>query len=475
MPDSLDPQLPLPRPPISRGAMLLGCLGTFVVIVLLGGSSIWLYLRGRHQQAARAVQAEVASIHAAGEPITSEDMDKFHRVPEHTFDATPLWMDAIQSAVAVKDPSEPQLPIVGDGMLTELQADAPQSLLPLAQQYLAAHGETIDKTRKAAAAGGQCRYPIKFADGINALLPHIQDARKLARLLSLRLHVAVEAGDVPAAIESLELELALAATLDHEPTLIAQLVRIAVLGIALDDVALLVGDVPLSDLQLASLQKKIEAIDVQRPVKDGLFGERALGYLTFHQLSQIEGMEMIAGEDGKLQRPGDCRVYLGFLREMIEAADESPAQARVTVKQIENKLIRQIGTQNPLERLETVVTAQLLPATGKVFDASARLQALRDSAAAGIAFRRYQLKHGQPPASLSALVPEFLAAVPSDPFAAGNSPLILVIDGDQFAIYSVGANGRDDKVLLADPDSQDDNGFVARLEVPPTSPAGGKE
>jgi hypothetical protein len=468
MPDPstpFDPKLPS-RPPISRGVWAFGCLGVFVLIVFLGGSSIWLYFRGVHQQAARAVRAEVDRIHAGGEPITTEDMVAYHRVPEGTFDATSLWMDAIKAAAAVKDPNEPQLPIMGDGKLADLRADAPQSLLPLAEKLLAAHAETIDKTQKAAAAGGQCRFPVEFSKGLSALLPHIQDARGLARVLSLRLHVAVEKRDVAAALESLYLELALGATMDHEPTLIAQLVRMAVFNIALKDLRNLLSELPLTDAQLASLHQAISAIDTQRSSKDGLLGERAMGYHTFHNLSQIEGMEILAGEDGTLQRPGDLRVYLSLMRELVEAADEQPAQARVTAERIDDKLRVLVGKQNPLERLETVVTAQLFPATSKFFDATARTQALRDSAACGIAFRRNQLKYGRPPASLAALAPEFLPAVPLDPFDPAGAPLLLVIDGEQFAIYSIGMNQKDDRALLRDPESSDDHGFVALLQVP---------
>jgi hypothetical protein len=468
MPDSLgqmEPDLPNQTRTISRGTWALGCLGVFVMILLLGIGSVWLYFRGRHQQALRAVKTEVSRIHAAGEPITTEDMVKHHRVPEGVLDATPLWIDAIKAAAETKTGTEAKLPLLGEVKLAELRADAPASLLPLAEQFLAAQAATIDKTRAAAAAGGQCRYPVDFAKGLNATLPHIQDARTLARVLSLRLHVAVQRGDIAAALESLRLQLALAGTMDHEPLLVSQLVRIAVIGMALNDVRAIVSELPLTEPQLAELQKVVAAIDAQTPVKEGLIGERAMGYHTFHHLSQLEGVEMLAGKDGELQRPGDCLVYLELMQEMVEAADRPPDQARQAAKQVEAKLKGRMATQNPLDRLEIVVTMLMFPATGAVFDASARSQALRDSAACGIAFRRYQLKHGRPPDSLAALVPEFLPAATRDPFTAGN-PLRLVVQADRFAIYSVGTNLQDDKALLADPESVDDFGFVARLPVP---------
>lgn len=441
----------------------LGCLGVLALFFLLGALSIGFYFRGRHQRALRDVRAEVNRIHAAGEPITTADMVEFHRVPDGMFDATQLWIDAIQAAKSVDGQNLVAVPIVGNGQLADLRADAQQSL---AESFLAANAETIDKTRKAAAAGGQCRYPIDFSQGIMAPLPLIQEARGLARVLSLRLHVAAERKDLAKALESLELEIALAHTMDHEPTLVAQLVRMAVINIALKDLRTLLGELPLSEPQLAALQKQIAAIDVQRSVKDGLLGERAMGYHTFHHLRQLEGMEMLAGKDGEMQRPRDLRVYLEHMKEMLEAADEPLAQARLSANQIEDNLKMQIATQNPLDRLEIVVTAQLMPGTVGAFDASARTHVLRDSVLCAIAFRRYQLAHGQPPDSLAALVPEFLPAVPLDPLDPTGAPLTLVIDADQFAIYGIGRNQRDDRALLRDPESSDDDGLVVRLAVP---------
>ena len=450
---------------MSPGMMALGCAGTLVLIVLLAVGSVWLYFRGRHQQALREVQAKISRIQAAGEPITTEDMVKFHRVPEGTFDATGLWIAAIQAAT-VDAAAERPLPIFGSGKLADLRPGAPASLLPAAEQYLTTQQAAIAKTQKAAAAGGECRYPIDFSKGIGALLPHIQEARQLARILSLRLHVAVAKGDSATAIESLELQLALAQTMDHEPTLVTQLVRMAIAGMALSDLRELVGELPLSEPQLAALQRRLAALDAQRPMKDGLLGERAMGYHAFHNLSQLEGMAVLAGKDGELQRPGDLQVYLDLMTEMIEAADESPAKARLKSQQVENQLRAMVGQSNPLDRLEIVVTAQLLPATGRAFDASARLQTLRDSAVCGIAYRRHQLKYGKPPDSLAALVPEFLPAIPLDPFAPAGTPLILATDEQHYAIYSIGRDGRDDQVLLGNPESTDDDGFVAKLAVP---------
>jgi len=72
-----------------------------------------------------------------------------------------------------------------------------------------------------------------------------------------------------------------------------------------------------------------------------------------------------------------------------------------------------------------------------------RLQAARNVAIAAIAIKRYQLRHGQWPATLAELTPEFLAAVPIDP--CDGKPLKYRPNTDgTFLLYSVGEDGVDD-------------------------------
>jgi len=65
----------------------------------------------------------------------------------------------------------------------------------------------------------------------------------------------------------------------------------------------------------------------------------------------------------------------------------------------------------------------------------ARVEAMDDSAAVGVALARYRLDHGKMPAQLSDLVPAYLDEIPQDPFSG--KPLQLTVkDGDWF-IHSI--------------------------------------
>jgi hypothetical protein len=71
-----------------------------------------------------------------------------------------------------------------------------------------------------------------------------------------------------------------------------------------------------------------------------------------------------------------------------------------------------------------------------------RRRALLYCAATALAAERYRLARGTPPPNLQALVPEWLDAVPEDPFCG--EPLRYGADLDALWVYSLGPNGKDD-------------------------------
>ncbi|MCA9101103.1 MAG: hypothetical protein KDA63_08140, partial [Planctomycetales bacterium] len=60
-----------------------------------------------------------------------------------------------------------------------------------------------------------------------------------------------------------------------------------------------------------------------------------------------------------------------------------------------------------------------------------------------LALRAFQLEHGQFPATLGELVPEYIDHLPSDPFDPSGGPLRYTRTDDGYLLYSVGADGRD--------------------------------
>jgi hypothetical protein len=82
----------------------------------------------------------------------------------------------------------------------------------------------------------------------------------------------------------------------------------------------------------------------------------------------------------------------------------------------------------------------------QLFLSDASFIASRNLILAGIAAERYSRKYGKLPENLDAMVPEFLSAIPDDPFTG--EPLRSVFT-DRLLIYSVGADGHDNTATIS--------------------------
>jgi len=95
------------------------------------------------------------------------------------------------------------------------------------------------------------------------------------------------------------------------------------------------------------------------------------------------------------------------------------------------------------ETAGNILAELILPAVHSIFDASRRVTAHEAVTLAAIAVERFRLAHGKLPKSLDQLVPEFLEAVPMDPFT-GKSLVYNPVQGDPYLLYSLGPNKVDD-------------------------------
>jgi len=73
-----------------------------------------------------------------------------------------------------------------------------------------------------------------------------------------------------------------------------------------------------------------------------------------------------------------------------------------------------------------------------------------------VAMKQFHAKHSELPVALNELVPDYLPAVPGDPF--GNGPMQYRKNGEFFALYSVGPDGDDDGATAVAQNSQSGEG-----------------
>jgi len=401
---------------------LLWALGILVVtplaLALMAGIVVAVRWWQEQRVAAADVAAEVALLETSGQPMTAKSLYAFHQLPADVPDTTDAWLAAQASIDPLTfNAAGSQLPYVGQGNKDLLRSEARGSQLAAAEQFLQAHDSTLQAILHAARQPGECRHPVKFEDGIHVDWKTVQGMRTLVRLLALNVRVRAYRGDASEAARSLGAMVAASNTISHQLTIVEQQVRMVTLVMALEEAEFLLNEIELTEEQLAAVQRKIAASDVEAGLTRGLIGERALGYQSFAELPNHAPLHV------------DCRKYLELMSQAIAASQQPFDGGHEQWKAVATEFAAEQAALPFWEKRKYVLTTNVVPSIGSAFGTATRTIAHRDAFVVGIAAERYRLKHGQFPAQIDELVPDFLQEVPNHP--ADGEPFNLVKgDGD---------------------------------------------
>ena len=258
----------------------------------------------------------------------------------------------------------------------------------------------------------------------------------------------------------------------EELTLVAQMVRAAVAGLALSTTWEALQTNTWNEVTLAALQADWEQVDLVDAVSRGMAGERAFSEAAFTWRRGVSGreslrpMQIAPGTKG-LPQLKSVRDYfaayveqplwrmnsetdeLFYLRhqqhslELLRKLDGTKPWPEIAVElQRHNQALAKLGS-NPTDNIRYQISLMAIPNTSRAALVTVRHETFRRLTLTAIALERYRLRHGQPPSQLSALVPDFLSAVPND--LMSGEPLRYRRNADaSFVLYSVGEDGRDD-------------------------------
>ena len=319
-----------------------------------------------------------------------------------------------------------------------------------------------------AATGKKCRYPVNLNDGHAALLPHLAKVKASAQLLKQAAIAQADGGRPDLAAQSVIDGWLLARTLEDEPMLISQFLRIAADITADSAVAEVLSRRALSEAQLAALKDALGESDGVTGLTRALAGERAMGIGLFEMTPENQANFLTAS--GKPPKDFSAEAYrksptyeadLGFyldrLEELLAATAlpfpdslESASQSSEKASEAKGKGLR--------------ISAIMLPALFSGLERVGEAVGQRRATRAGLAVERYRLAHQNAlPDTLDQLVPQFLAAVPADPFD-GNPLRYKKESPAGYVIYSIGKNKIDDggKAKESGPDSSYDVTFTVR-------------
>lgn len=337
-------------------------------------------------------------------------------------------------------------------------------------------------------------YPVHFEETFNALLPHLASMKGISRIYQVRALARMESGDGQGAANDVRMIFRMSDSLQEEPLLISQLVRMAVESIACKTLWQGLVDHRWTDAQLLEFQQ--------------LLSQRALGPSLLHGL-EGERILSVVGTEQALLGPFKLLVDTGFLARVGDQSETRTAPnvfsaAHLTgflvpvgwVRKSQAELLR--GFQlllniaraelNPTNRSSghapsfgsvfnsnmtasssgfpfTVFSRMLLPALENAANKANFGQTVLGLAGAACALERYHLANGQFPVTLGELVPQYVAIVPID-WMNGQPLHYRRTDDGWFQLWSVGQDRKDDNGVFREWIGKGANSTGPELDIP---------
>jgi len=346
---------------------------------------------------------------------------------------------------------------------TEEQAKAALMVLEELKVYEPALAEL-----RAMSSRRQVRYPINYkTEEPFFLVPHLAKLKEIVQVLNLRACAELASGQTNEAFETVKLMLWVSDSMEEEPFIFSQLVRIASRQIALQSVWEGLARHQWTEAQLKELQERMLRTDFVSRLETCLSGERAFGIATVQWMQKSkkrgEAMALFSAPEG-----GDADGALWaknlaawlipkgwFYFEMVSigqcmdqmttgAWDVSAQRIHPRVVEENDRHLVEKFQRWPMDALWNHYTfaRRLLPALARASWRSARAQSTAQQAALACALERHRLALGQYPDSLDALVPQFLVKIPHEVVSTNAMRYTKTANG--FTLWSVGWDGKDD-------------------------------
>jgi hypothetical protein len=360
-----------------------------------------------------------------------------------------LAHDQYQAAVAAGDKPDEYAYTRMDPQSAEVAAH-----LQRQQQAL----ETIRRAAEMPACRLQADYSHPSLS--NTRVEELNAFRESASLLAVAAKAQAAAGNVDMALADCRRIYAMGRHPDPTSQIINALVSMAIDSLASKTVAQVLPSAT-SSAQLAGFS----APDPQAlapAFADDLRGEEALGMTMICDIAS-----------GKRAAPGGIPpaaggvLWLLWLREDMAGYRELMHREQRLVQQPYCQTVgewQQIRSNLGRRNGYGLMTGILMPDQGAANRAMVKVQVFRLAVGVALAATRYWLDHGDYPPTVAALVPDYLPAIPVDPF--DGQPLRFKKSSDgSVVIYSVGPDGKDNggQVEAQSPHEQpSDVGFILK-------------
>ncbi len=309
------------------------------------------------------------------------------------------------------------------------------------------------------------RFPLDYdiENPAEILLPHLADLKRCSLALQLRAIAELQDGQSEKAFDDVKLALRLADSIRTEPFIISQLVRFAIVQIAMQPVWEGLAEHRWSDTQLIGLGSELSELDFPADYQFSVRGERASRNKIIDWIEQKRSRYwLLADMTDNNNQPNTVKNFLetaafylapkGWFYQNEITIAQAEQQWNLSMVDATNQIVSPKTVQNTANAFESSLrhltpfnffARWLLPALGNFAQKTAYAQNAVNMARVAIELERYRLAHGEFPESLEALAPQFEGKIPHD-IINGRPLFYRRTDDRQFVLYSVGWNETDD-------------------------------
>ena len=419
----------------------------FVILLLLA-----LPLIAWRAYLAHVINGQLTEIRSAGLPVNGAELNQWYATVPDNQNACLALTKAFELR---SNFSDIRSNLIFDFKLPEHRLPLSSNQIQLLKDYIALNEPMLRKVDEALKLPGG-RYPIVLTKLGNTPLPHLAWLKRVCLIHQYKAMVALESGEIRSADTNITRILTLANTLNHEPCLISQLVRAALVKIAFTTLERRANASAFSSAEASDLSASFARSSVSNLSVRGFVGERAMT-ISYFRMTRKQALEIGIHESADDPTKGlplpfngspvlrwigyydrDYRAYLEGMKEAIELASNPPPENLVA-----NDFLANSGSVET--RHHRWVSATRFSAyVGSVLRENAGI-AYQRLALTALAVERFRNQTGHLPDKLDQLTPQFLDEVPEDPFDGFR--LRYKIRKQGYVIYSVG------------PDLMDDNGL----------------
>ena len=453
-----------PREPRKRRSKLWALAA--IAAVLLSLFTVW-----RIAVAVR-LNREVATLRADGYPMSMAELrDRLDRPPPPPpgKNGAEVYRRAFKQFVQPLEKDHSHLPILGRSFDSEnIRPHKPLTprMMEAAQRHLDRNEQALHLLRRAVELE-RVRWRNRLEPRTNhsrvmrvSQLRELSEIREAANLFALQAMVHGERDRSAEAAESLRDVWRVQDALDERPFMIDRLVQVAVRALAVHYLERAMNRTRFAPPSLVMLQETFHVPRVEERVREALIADLAREHQgwgfhlldveiirtggrwtalrhvysdTFGHSKHLTGLNNLYRAAGFMDM--DHLIYLTGTHSVLRATESGPLRRWWA----EAQKIRD-GLERAPHLYTQVTRSQLF--SDRFFLVELRVLAQLRCARAALAVERYRIANDEPPAKLADLVPEYLDAVPADPFTG--KPLRYKRDRSSFTVYSVGEDTTDD-------------------------------